>query len=75
MRSRMTARGLLPATVMVFFRRCSVTPHSISAPAAWLSVAAENSARLAEEVLDVLGSHQEVLQLQGGFVPGVVGHA
>ena len=29
----------------------------------------------AEEVLDVLGSHQEVLQLQGGFVPGVVGHA
>ena len=29
---------------------------------------------LAEEVLDVLRSHQEVLQLQGGFVPGVVGH-
>ena len=29
----------------------------------------------AQEVLDVLGSHQEVLQLQGGFVPGVVGHA
>ena len=75
MRSRMTARGLLPATVMVFFRRCSVTPHSISAPAAWLSVAAENSASRPRKSSTFSGAHQEVLQLQGGFVPGVVGHA
>ena len=75
MRSRMTARGLLPATVMVFFRRCSVTPHSISAPVGVAERGRGELGELAEEVLDVLRSHQEVLQLQGGFVPGVVGHA
>ena len=45
MRSRVTARAPLPATVMVRLRRCKVTPHSISAPVVRLSVAAENSAR------------------------------
>ncbi len=28
-----------------------------------------------EEVLDVLGPQEEVLEVPGGFVPGVVGHA